>query len=143
MQTPCPCPCTHPTGTCEACAKVAAALTPERVEEILRQCAAHLPGLEISEVFARAISREVVRILAVDDGWRDIATAPVSGLVLLEVEHGGERRVFAAEQSSSEAGRHWVITTGWIGWTRLNGSWRPTRWKPLPAPPASTGETKE
>lgn len=64
-----PCPticsaCGRTSGKCQSCIKVDAVLTPERIESILRKCASNMPGLEISEVFARAISREVVAILA-------------------------------------------------------------------------------
>lgn len=67
--------------------------------------------------------------------WLPIESAPSGGLVLLAVqayENPSERRAYAAEQSHGADGSHWVITTGWTGWTRLHGAWEPIGWKPLP-----------
>lgn len=71
--------------------------------------------------------------------WRPIESAPKGGVVLLAVrgyENADERRTYAAEMSHEDGTERWIVTTGWVGWTRLHGGWEPFGWTPLPAPPA-------
>lgn len=79
----------------------------------------------------------LLREEADSQGWRDIATAPTSDVVLLLVEDTDEQRVFAAEHSiDGETGVwYWCVTHGWTGWTRLHSCWTPIGWRPLPPPP--------
>lgn len=72
-------------------------------------------------------------------GWQDIATAPAAGLILLAVEDSeGERRVFPAEASHQHGCVVWMVTVGWLGWTRLHSAWTPILWRRLTPPPTTS-----
>lgn len=65
--------------------------------------------------------------------WQPIETAPKDRQILLAAQFDHEN--------------DWRIKTGWWNdeideWHVLGASWSPTRWMPLPAPPALTGEPR-
>jgi len=66
--------------------------------------------------------------------FQPMDTAPSSGLILLRVGDGeGEFRTFPAEASFNDQGFScWMITTGWVGYTRLHSAWKPVGWMTLP-----------
>lgn len=62
--------------------------------------------------------------------WQPMDTAPTNEMILLTVEDAsGERRVFPAEASIEDGNLLWIITTGWVGWKRLQSAWTPVLWQ--------------
>lgn len=61
-----------------------------------------------------------------------MADAPGSGMILLVVSAHGDTKVFPSEWSTSPEGGHWVVTSGWAGWTKLHYGWTPIGWSPMP-----------
>lgn len=90
-------------------------------------------GAELVRKAAEAAAREVLRA---SSAWQPIETAPMAVLCLVAVVGpGGERRVFVSETSHEGGSWRWLSTVGWTGWGQMHGSWMPTHWQPLPAPP--------
>lgn len=139
----CPTPCsscdrTH--GKCESCRKVDAVLTPERVEEIRTKAAnkwnpkTH-PGVSFNTFFARAISREVVAILA--PGWQPIETALKDGTPIWAYqpfETGGEQ--VTMYWTEGEGFGLWVYTDLCLQEVDPDPT-PPTHWMPLPEAPST------
>lgn len=67
---------------------------------------------------------------AAENAWQPMTTAPTNEMILLTVEDAsGERRVFPAEASIEDGNLRWIITTGWVGWKRLQSAWTPVLWQ--------------
>jgi len=74
----------------------------------------------------------------VEGEWRDIATAPVNQAVQVLVPgayYYGNQGVYAAMLVSMGTGPRWM-TFAWACGRDLPADGQPTKWRPLPAPPA-------
>lgn len=140
----CPTPCSscdRTRGKCESCIKVDAILTPERIADIQEAAEAEWLGAGggshqlFMTTFARAISREVVAILA--PGWQPIETALKDGTPIWAYqpfETGGEQ--VTMYWTEGEGFGLWVYTDLCLQEVDPDPT-PPTHWMPLPDAPAT------